>query len=162
MKVDMKLFLAGRRKLCASGHDLSVPKTKTVDLSASKIYLNEAGNEVHVSGPLVANLHESETLAQKIARFDRLAAMVRQNRAIMQSVLNEDDDYEESDEELLDDSFADDVSSDFDDFGDPIANDNPSPVGATNGDEPAGKPAAPQQAGQASEQVEEPLEDVSE
>ncbi len=85
-----------------------------------KVYLNALGNEVHVRGPLVANLQKPESIREKIARFDRLALAVRTNRAIMQSVIDEyghNDFIEEKDQ--LDDSFVNE-GEDLDSFGEPV------------------------------------------
>ncbi len=85
-----------------------------------RVYLNALGNEIHVQGPLVANLQKPESIREKIARFDRLAFAVRTNRAIMQSVKDEVGDLEPIDEkDQLDDSFVGE-GEDLDSFGEPV------------------------------------------
>lgn len=152
MQIDKELFEFGRRK--AAGFVSAKARTLAVsDEEHDKAYLNDLGSEVHVNGPKVANLDKPESLREKIARFDALAARVRESRAIMSSLagqLESDDD----DEDLLDIEDGDD----FDEFGEIIEKPNLS-TSPDDGDVSADKPAAPQQAGPASEPEKEPSEE---
>lgn len=160
MKVDVSLFEFGRRKVAGFGSISSMTLVDTVsEQEPDSVYLNEYGSEVHVNGPNVVPVGKPESLREKIARFDALAARVRESRAIMAGLASElepDDD----DEDLLDDSFVDD-GDDYDSFGDIVERPNLS-TSASDGEGPAVKPAGPQQPGPASEPVTEPSDEGAE
>lgn len=125
-------------------------KIKSLPDCPLKVYLSATGGEVHVKGSTTASLKKPETLQEKIARFDRLAAQVSQSRAINYGLAQElEDDDSEIDAEA--DDFEDIVETD--DFGEIVAKPAKSagqvPAGSANGsaqpagDEPASEPAQP-------------------
>lgn len=70
----------------------------------SKVYINVYGAEVHVNGPVVAFVKKTETLAEKVARFERLAANVKAQRQLMYSLAKdmlEEDETEEEAEKAM-------------------------------------------------------------
>lgn len=92
-----------------------LPKEK----KPSKVYLNAFGAEVHVNGDVAAAMNKGETLQERIARFDKLAAQVAAIRyARAMGMLPEDDGPEE---DVNDFSKLDDVEI-RDDFGDVVEN----------------------------------------
>lgn len=151
MKISMSDFLQGRAKIKAA-QDVQAAfdnfKASVVKFAknASKVYLNEFGNEVHVNGPTVAVL-KTETLREKIERLDRLAAVVRANRAAMSQVfedmgvvgIDKDGRPVIEEEDPTDFGLLDDVEQ-RDEFGDIVANSNKKP--SADADAPAGEPAA--------------------
>lgn len=95
---------------------------KTVIKTPDKVYIDELGREVHPKNKTGVLLRGYESLQQKIARFDALARMVRESRAIMQSVVDDMgslDDFVDDDDKL-DDSFVNDDLPTVDEFGDPV------------------------------------------
>lgn len=152
MKIDKGLFEFGRRKVAdfVSVTPFCAPLDPDV---RRKVYLNDVGSEVHVQGENIARVSKTESLAEKIARFDRLAAYVRQSRAaqmLLSSDFEDGDGY--TDEELNDDSFADEQDP-FDEFGEPIEQlVQKTVVKPQDAAASAGKPTAPQKAESASEQ----------
>lgn len=166
MKVSMSDFIISRSKIKAAqdvqaSFDAFKASIAKFAKNASKVYLNEFGNEVHVNGPKVAVL-KTETLREKIERLDRLAATVRANRAAMAQVYHDmgivgvdrNGNPVIEDEDPNDFSLLDDVET-KDEFGEVVVNSNEKP--ATDVDAPAGEPAAPtakpaaEQAAEASE-----------
>ena len=166
MKVSISDFIQSRAKIKAAqdvqaSFDNFKASIAKFAKNASKVYLNEFGNEVHVNGPIVAVL-KTETLREKIERLDRLAATVRANRAAMMQVYNDMgvvgidkdgnpvvEEEDPNDFSLLDDvetkdefgeSLLDDVET-KDEFGEVVANSNKKP--SADADAPAGEPAAP-------------------
>lgn len=124
MEITKEIFLASRRKvdgIAAAAVSFPEPlaEDSEVDVSdiPSKMYLDEFGREIHVRGPLVAQVGKPESLREKIARFDRLAEQVARSRAIMMSTV--DEFGPDVDEDPDDDSFLDDIDE-TDPFGDPI------------------------------------------
>lgn len=94
MKIFDKDFIAGRAKAMSAAvvEKKLAEYKKAAELrkkNASKIYLDEYGNEVHINGPVVETVHKVETLQERIARYDRLAAAVRASRQAMNFVANE-------------------------------------------------------------------------
>ncbi len=139
MKISKESFILARARNI--GHDLANAEFERLSKSLSKsrnekakIYLDEYGNEVHVRGPLVDRIRKTETLAERIARYDRLAAAVSASRASMQFALGEmftnDPEEDPNDDSLLDNTEV------RDEFGEVI-----SP--AAEPKMPAGKPAEP-------------------
>lgn len=124
-------------------------RIKNLSDCSLKMYLSATGEEVHIKGSTTAQLKKPETLQEKIARYDRLAAQVAQSRAIHYGLSQEMTD--EDDINAEDDDFAD--IEEKDDFGDVVA--KPSkpagqvPADSANGsaqsagDEPAPEPAKP-------------------
>lgn len=80
-----------------------------------KVYINVYGAEVHVNGPVVSFLKKPETLAEKVVRFERLAAAVKAQRKLMYSLAKDVLEEDETDEEA--DKAMEEVES-VDDFGD--------------------------------------------
>lgn len=152
MKISISDFLQGRAKIKAAqdvqaSFDTFKASIAKFAKNASKVYLNEFGNEVHVNGPTVAVL-KTETLREKIERLDRLAATVRANRAAMAQVYHDmgivgvdrNGNPIVEDEDPKDFSLLDDVEQ-RDDFGEVVANSNKKL--SADADAPAGEPAAP-------------------
>lgn len=116
------IFVMQHKK--ASGIEAAKSMLKEMKEEASKVkdhdkvYINVYGNEVHVKGPSVVTLAKPESLAEKIARFERLAEQVRINRSLLQGLVQEIVD----DEDPNDDDNLDDVK-DYDDFGEVIEKD---------------------------------------
>lgn len=167
MKISMSDFLQGRAKIKAAqdvqaAFDSFKSSIAKFSKSASKVYLNEFGNEVHVNGPTVAVL-KTETLREKIERLDRLAATVRANRAAMAQVfddmgvvgIDKNGNPVVEEEDPTDFGLLDDVEQ-RDEFGDIVANSNKKP--SADADAPAGEPAAPT-AKPAAEQAAEASDD---
>ena len=152
MKISAIEFLHGRVKIKAAqdvqaSFDSFKASIAKIAKNASKVYLNEFGNEVHVNGPTVAFL-KTETLREKIERLNRLAATVRANRAAMAQVYNDmgfvgidkNGNPVVEQEDPNDFSLLDDVEQ-RDEFGDVIVNSNKKP--SADAGAPAGEPAAP-------------------
>lgn len=131
MKIISTDFLLGRAKINAAkdvqaSFDAFKASIAKLAKNASKVYLNEFGNEVHVNGPTVAIL-KTETLREKIERLDRLAATVRANRAAMAQVYSDlgvvgvdrNGNPVVEEEDPTDFSLLDDVEI-KDEFGEPI------------------------------------------
>ena len=169
MKILISDFLQGRAKIKAAqdvqaSFDAFKASIAKFSKNASKVYLNEFGNEVHVNGPTVAVL-KTETLREKIERLDRLAATVRANRAAMAQVYNDlgvvgidkNGNPVVEEEDTTDFDLLDDVEQ-RDEFGDIVANSNNKP--SADADAPAGEPAAPT-AKPAAEQAAEASDDGS-
>lgn len=92
-------------------------KKVSIDVKdAKKVYINVYGEEVHVNGPVAAALDKPETLAEKIARFERLAANVQAHRQLMASLVQE---IVEDEEDPMADKEMEEIESE-DEFGDPI------------------------------------------
>lgn len=170
MKVSISDFIQSRAKIKAAqdvqaSFDSFKASIAKFAKNASKVYLNEFGNEVHVNGPKVAIL-KTETLRKKIERLDRLAASVRANRAAMSQVFDDmgivgiDKDGRPviEEEDPTDFGLLDDVEQ-RDEFGDIVANSNKKP--SADADAPAGEPAAPT-AKPAAEQAAEVSDDDAE
>lgn len=83
----------------------------------SEVFLNEFGNEVHVNGDMAASMLKGETLKERIARFDKLAATVAALR--LARFAEDPDHFDEFDEDVNDDSLLDDIEI-RDDFGDKV------------------------------------------
>lgn len=159
MKIKKEYFILARARNI--GQKLAEQEFERLSKIASKkeekkikIYLDEYGNEVHVKGPIVDRVRKSETLAERIARYDRLSAAVAASRASMAHVFG-DMFTDEPDEDPNDDSLMDNVEI-RDDFGEVIS---PTPVEKPEiGVQEGEQTAAPQ-----SQAVEEPtVEPVSE
>ena len=171
MKISVTEFLHGRAKIKAAqdvqaSFDAFKASIAKFAKNASKVYLNEFGNEVHVNGPTVAVL-KTETLREKIERLNRLAATVRANRAAMAQVYNDlgvvgidkngNPVVEEEDPNNF--SLLDDVEQ-RDEFGDIVANSNKMP--SADADAPAVEPAAPTAKPAAEQAAEASVDDVKE
>lgn len=149
MNISEKDWIASYRKL--QGKDAAAKILVSNVEAAAKVkdhdsvYFSPTGLEMHVKPSLVDIVNKPESLKEKIARFDALAERVYSDRralAVVAAELSGDDD-------LNDISFADDLSGDTDDFGDPVVLD---------GDVPADKQAGPQKQPPAGEQDKEPSE----
>lgn len=153
MKLDKKAFIFARARNI--GHTLAEEEFKRLQERAKskksdvKIYLDEYGNEVHVKGPIVDRVRKVETLQERIARYDRLAASVRASRASMSYLMGEMF-TDEDDEDPYDDSSMSDVVM-KDDFGDDIPVKSPAKQEMTpaddgsadlSGDEPVSQPSS--------------------
>ena len=116
-EIFVKMYSKAIGKVQAEEMYDQVVKSLPVKKDARKVYLNAFGAEVHVNGDVSAALKKGETLAERIARFDRLSAQVAAIRyARAMGMLPED----EGDEEDVNDfSKLDDVEI-KDDFGDVI------------------------------------------
>lgn len=91
-------------------------KTSEVkDETPTNAFLSHTGGEIHVNGPTVEYLHKGETLVEKIARFDKLAERVMQNRRLMSGLVQDLLDNEENPDDF---DFVD--GDDVDEFGDVI------------------------------------------
>lgn len=108
--------------------------TGTVITMKVKMYFDEFGREVHVNGPLIDRVKKVETLQEKIARFDRLAAQVRNSRQNMHLAFG--DMMTDEEEDLEDDSLLDDTPI-RDEFGDDITPVKRPETGVQAGEEPA-------------------------
>lgn len=80
-----------------------------------KVYINVYGAEVHVNGPVAVGVARPETLKEKIARFNRLAANVKAHRQLMMGLYQDMVSDDETDEEA--EKAMEEVVS-VDDFGD--------------------------------------------
>lgn len=94
MKLLKEQFIAGRIRhktveLAEKEYTRLVKAREIRAKNAVNIYLDEYGNEVHVQGPLINRVRKVETLQERIARFDRLAAAVNASRQAMAFVANE-------------------------------------------------------------------------
>ena len=142
MKIKKEHFILARarnigQKLAEQEFERMSKLVSKKDEKKIKIYLDEYGNEVHVKGPLVDRVRKTESLAERIARYDRLSAAVAASRASMVHALG-DMFTNEPDEDPNDDSLMDNVEI-RDDFGEVI---NPTPVkkpeiGVQEGEKPA-------------------------
>lgn len=94
-----------------------VKKAYKSEEKPKKVYISVYGGEVHVNGPVVVQVEKPETLAEKIARFERLAETVRANRSLMSQLAH--DIISDDEEDINDDSLLDDVE-DLDAFGEPV------------------------------------------
>lgn len=123
-----KIFIEQHKR--AQGEDAAkkmlenVKKSQIDTKNATNVYINVYGEEVHVNGPIVQPVAKFETLAEKIARFDRLAANVAANRALLLELSQSGvfDDSEETPEE--EDKAMEEVES-VDDFGDVVVKSQP-------------------------------------
>lgn len=142
MKIKKEHFIMARarnigQKLAEQEFERLSKIASKKDEKKIKIYLDEYGNEVHVKGPLVDRVRKTESLAERIARYDRLSAAVAASRASMVHALG-DMFTDEPDEDPNDDTLMDNVEI-RDDFGEVI---NPTPVkepeiGVQEGEKPA-------------------------
>lgn len=171
MKVSISDFIQSRAKIKAAqdvqaSFDNFKASVAKFAKSASKVYLNEFGNEIHVNGPTVAVL-KTETLREKIDRLDRLAATVRANRAAMMQVYNDmgvvgidkDGNPVVEEEDPNDFGLLDDVEE-KDEFGEVVVNSNKKP--SADADAPAGEPAAPTAKPAAEQAAEASVDDAEE
>lgn len=140
MKIRKEQFVLARarnigQKMAEAEFDRMTKLVSDKKKDRVKVYLDEMGNEVHVKGPLVDRVRKTESLAERIARYDRLYIAVRANRQAMQSML-----FEESEEGDDDYSSMEDVET-RDDFGEIVNTPQKEPeIGVQEG----GQPAAPQ------------------
>lgn len=156
MKLNKKDFIFARARnigIELAEAEFARIKTKADEAAKNKvrIYLDEYGNEVHVRGPLVDRVRKIESLSERIARYDRLAASVRASRAAMMHAMGEMF-TDEADEDPNDDSLLDNVPE-KDDFGEdhyikqPAAPEKGEAAAngsaALSGDEPVTQPSAP-------------------
>lgn len=156
MKLNKKDFIFARARnigMELAEAEFARIKTKVDNAAKAKvrIYLDEFGNEVHVRGPLIDRVRKIESLPERIARYDRLAASVRASRAAMMHAMGEMF-TDEAEEDPNDDTLLDNVPE-RDVFGDEhyvkqpavpekgVATANGS--AALSGDEPVTQPSAP-------------------
>lgn len=118
MKVSIEDFLKGQRKAGTSAFAEKIAAQVAIDSKEPEkgeplktFVLSPTGGEIHRGESVVDRISKPETLREKIARFDRLAAKVRQDRqylaqigAEMLSLDDEDpDDFDFDDGEYVDD-----------------------------------------------------------
>ena len=117
MKVEAKDFLKSQRKTglqsfvkLKMADDAVNAKDPEKDETPKTFVLSPTGGEIHRGESVVDRLTKPETLREKIARFERLSARVRQNREYLASLggeifdPNEDeDDFDFDDGEIRDD-----------------------------------------------------------
>lgn len=122
MKVSAEHYLAAHRKggkkdLVAKkmADDAILAKDPTKEekeLGTFKTFvLSPTGGEIHRGESVVDRISKPETLREKVARFERLAVKVRENRAYQYNMLQEsfgpDTDGEENDFDFEDGDFVD-------------------------------------------------------
>jgi hypothetical protein len=167
MKVSAEHYLAAHRK---SGKKDLVEKKMASDAILAKdptkeekelgifktFVLSPTGGEIHRGESVVDRISKPETLREKVARFERLAAKVRENRAYQYNMLQEsfgpDTDGEENDFDFEDGDFVDE----FGDVHIPIA-DKRAEIDEDDGE----KSPAPKEQGDEkpkSEPISEPVE----
>lgn len=118
MKISEKDFIQAHIKQASAktlAELVKVSPEPTEEEQPKNAYLSPTGGEIHVNGPTVQYLNKGESLAEKIARFDRLSEQVAQNRRLMAGLV-EDMMSEEEDPDDFD--FID--GEDVDEFGDII------------------------------------------
>lgn len=102
--IEQHKFMSGETGAAKMLSDLKKQQPETKD-TPKKVYISIYGGEVHVNGPLVSPVLKPETLAQKIARFERLAEHVRANRALLaelaQTGLFDDEESEEDEDKAM-------------------------------------------------------------
>lgn len=138
MQVDINDFVLSQRKVNGKEVVEKIVSAIPEPLSDKTVQISPVGGEIHSGESLVDRVGESETLAQKIARFDRLAQTVVQNRAYMLHMAQE---------MMGDDGEPDDIYGDeFDDvdpFGDIIEKSSEKPDGVASANESAAPTAGP-------------------
>lgn len=113
-----------------------------------QMYFDEFGREVHVKGPIVDRVRKVESLKDKIARFDRLAATVANSRNInhMIDMVTNAPDEDVEDDSLLDDiiikdDFGEDITPTHQAIGEEQGGSQPAPTAKADG-EPVSEPVA--------------------
>lgn len=168
MKVSVEHYLAAHRKsgkktfvekkMAADAILAKDPTEKEKELGIFKTFvLSPTGGEIHRGESVVDRISKPETLKQKVARFERLAQKVRENRAYQYNMLQEsfgpDTDGEENDFDFEEGDFVDE----FGDVHIPSA-DKSAEIDEDDGD----KSPAPTEHGDKkpkSEPISEPVED---
>lgn len=165
MKVSIDDLLKGQRKAGTSVFAEKIVSEVAIDVKEPKkgepvktFVLSPTGGEIHRGESVVDRISKPETLREKIARFDRLASRVRQDRQYLAQIGGE---MLSPDDENPDD-FDFDNGEYVDDFGDIVVTptqpvDNPVESGDVEGE----KAAAPQSPA-AEQPITEPDESVSE
>lgn len=167
MKVSVDHYLAAHRK---SGKQDFVSKKMSSDAKLAKeptkeekesgkfktFVLSPTGGEIHRGESVVDRISKPETLREKVARFERLAQKVRENRAYQYNMLQESFDKDSSFEEDDFDFEDGDIVDEFGDVHIPIA-DKSVEIDEDDGD----KSPAPTEQGDEkpkSESISEPVE----
>ena len=90
MKVSIEDLLKGQRKAGTSAFAEKIAAQVAIDAKEPEkdepvktFVLSPTGGEIHRGESTVDRISKPETLREKIARFDRLAARVRENRMYM-------------------------------------------------------------------------------
>lgn len=114
-----EIFICQHKKACgeeAAKKMLETLKKKQPDVkAATKVFINVYGEEVHVNPAPSMPLVKAETLAEKIARFDRLSAVVASNRSLLQEMA-ESGFFDDDEEDIMAEKEMEDVEE-VDDFG---------------------------------------------
>lgn len=123
MKVAIEDLLKGQRKAGTSAFAEKVAAQVAIDAKdpekdepVKTFVLSPTGGEIHRGDSAVDRISKPETLREKIARFDRLAARVRQDRQYLAQIGGE---MLSPDEEDLED-FDFESGEIRDDFGDSV------------------------------------------
>lgn len=118
MKVAIEAYLKGQRKAGFSSFAEKVvadaaieSKEPEKDEPVKTFVLSPTGGEIHRGESVVDRISKPETLREKIARFDRLSARVRQDRMFALGMLQDsipdgedsEDDFDFEDGEIRDD-----------------------------------------------------------
>ena len=118
MKVAIEDLLKGQRKAGTSAFAEKVAAQVAIDVKdpekgelVKTFVLSPTGGEIHRGESVVDRISKPETLREKIARFDRLAARVRQDRQYLAQIGGEmlslddenPDDFDFDDGEYVDD-----------------------------------------------------------
>lgn len=115
MKISLNDFIQSHIKQASVTKLSELATARPQEDSPQRAYLSPTGGEIHVNGPTVQYIKKSESLAEKIARFDALSERVHADQRLMFGVVSdlvsEDDDPDDYD-------FAD--GNDVDEFGDVI------------------------------------------
>lgn len=170
MKVSIDDFMRSHRKTALDENLKNVLATAAIDAKepteeevekgtpVKTFVLSPTGGEIHRGESVVDRISKPETLREKIARFDRLSARVRQDRMFALGMLQDSiPDGEDSE-----DDFDFESGEIIDDFGDVV--EIPSqpvvkPVESGDGD---GEKAAAPQSQAAEKPSEEPDEPAAE